>query len=119
MVRLTPFSVRLDNPGISLIGGALLVIFGIATLLSVERWWDRAQRLDSAEREAANLAEIMMEHTRQSIEVVDQALLGIAGTLDVARLGDAATIADTELLLRRRADATRGVYQFLLLGPQI
>jgi PAS domain S-box-containing protein len=119
MGRFTPFSVRLDNPGISLIGGALLVIFVIAGLLTVERLWDRAQRLESAEREAANLAEIMMEHTRQSIEVVDQALLGIAGTLDIARLGDPAALADTELLLRRRAEATRGVYQFLLLGPDL
>ncbi|MBL8629038.1 MAG: response regulator [Rhodospirillaceae bacterium] len=118
MSRSAPFSLRLDNPGVTLIGGAILVILGIAALLAVERWWDRAQRLETAQREAGNLAEIMMEHTRQSIEAADQALQGLATSIDSAQLGNTAVQDETDGLLQRRAEATRGVYQFLIINPQ-
>ncbi len=118
MPQSAPFSLRLDNPGLSLVGGAILVILGIAALLSVERLWDRSQRLETAQREAGNLAEITMEHTHQSVEAADQALKALATTIDIERLGDVSLRAETDSLLRRRAEAMRGVYQFFVIDPQ-
>jgi PAS domain S-box-containing protein len=118
MSKSRKVSLRLDSPGTSLVGGAILVILGIASLLFVERVWDRSQRLESAQREASNLAEITMEHTREALEAADQTLAAIAATINIDRLDNTALQATNDELLSQRVKATRGIFQFFIVNSE-
>ncbi len=100
--------------GIALIACASLVVLASWTLAGLQLYADYQNRIALGKANITNLADVLSEHTVSNLEAVEQAVLGLASTLDTERLDDPRTAPEIHQLLQRRRIATPNVVEYVV-----
>jgi PAS domain S-box-containing protein len=100
--------------GVALIACAAVVVLASWTLASLQLYADYQNRVAQGKANITNLADVLSEHTIANLEAVEQAVTGLANTLQIDRLDDPTFALDIHQLLQRRRAATPNVIDYVV-----